>query len=484
MNRKVHINKLILDIRYPLVSDGQEALAMARKGFENLILPELDKITDHLPDRDIRIGQINLDLGVIRETELAEKLALKMDDAFKSAANSEMTNGQDYLSGEKRAIGDREEVGMLISYLVLGYYSMPFGKAGESLPEEWLSRVLWGDDQELIRLIYELLGGTQLSLWNREQALSRLLQLVAPGDRLKFLERFSDLLSGPLQEKTRKIVRQLEALNPGHFLLVEITDTLSHLVLLHRSGDDTAEVNNAVDRFWDLARYNDTQKEQVRREGEGDPGRAAPANGMLPGFYGERLVPLFPERPGGVHDEHKEEPAPDIFDIQERTFIMNTGLVLLVPFLHRFFENAGLTHEDEFVSGRHRMRAAFLLHRIAEPSGAFHEDVLLLNKLLCGIPASASVDIHQKLLHRERQEIADLLGSVIAHWKALKNTTSAGFRDAFLRRKGTIEKSGADYLVRVETLPHDILMSSLPWSIGMTRFPWNDYTVHAEWNLP
>jgi len=157
---------------------------------------------------------------------------------------------------------------------------------------------------------------------------------------------------------------------------------------------------------------------------------------------------------------------------------------LIAPFLPRFFENAGLIRNKTFISDRHRMHAAFLIQKMVDPSRKFYENILVLNKLLCGIPLSATVDIKQKLTKNEKQEIIDLLDSVIANWTALKNTTTGGFREAFLQRKGSVEKNGDDYCIRVDVLSHDILLSYLPWNITLIKYPWNDYLIHVEWNQP
>ena len=66
----------------------------------------------------------------------------------------------------------------------------------------------------------------------------------------------------------------------------------------------------------------------------------------------------------------------------------------------------------------------------------------------------------------------------------LKNTSPGGLRDAFLDRKGTVEKNGEDYLVRVEVLPHDLLVSFIPWNFTVIKYPWNKYLIHTEWTMP
>ena len=96
----------------------------------------------------------------------------------------------------------------------------------------------------------------------------------------------------------------------------------------------------------------------------------------------------------------------------------------------------------------------------------------------------AGFELKQKLTKNEKQEIIDLLDSVIANWTALKNTTAGGFREAFLQRKGSVEKNSDDYCIRVDVLSHDILLSYLPWNITLIKYPWNDYLIHVEWNQP
>ena len=78
-------------------------------------------------------------------------------------------------------------------------------------------------------------------------------------------------------------------------------------------------------------------------------------------------------------------------------------------------------------------------------------------------------------------ECHSLLESVIAHWKALKNTSLTGFRESFLQRKGTLFENGPSWTLQVERKPYDLLLNSIPWGFNMIKLPWMKKMIQVEW---
>ena len=490
MSRRSYIEKLILDLRFPLISDGREALSQARTRYEKKILPEIEKIANRYAETTVRIDHLKLDLGVLNSSELAEKFAAMFEAAIvRALQQSTVSNNEDKSTLKPDNYTENHIFESFIFYLKYGYTSPFSGESNSAIPVDWVKKVLDSSDDRSIAVIYELIAGDQFPSWNREQALFRFLQLIAAGDKMKFLEMFSQRLPGNLKNLLENIIHQVKSLNhafPLHKGFQDnVIERLFYMVTIRKEVSKLAEISTMLNKLEVLIQAKYLSENPVRGKRKG--WQKEQSEPIVKGVSGKELSRLKAELvdlAGEIQPYPGKSAAVDLFSEKERFLIGNAGLVLIAPFLPRFFENAGLIRDKTFISDRHRMHAAFLIQKMVEPSRKFYENILVLNKLLCGIPLSATVDIKQKLTKNEKQEIIDLLDSVIANWTALKNTTTGGFREAFLQRKGSVEKNGDDYCIRVDVLSHDILLSYLPWNITLIKYPWNDYLIHVEWNQP
>jgi len=87
------------------------------------------------------------------------------------------------------------------------------------------------------------------------------------------------------------------------------------------------------------------------------------------------------------------------------------------------------------------------------------------------------VEIPQRML----DEGDNMLRTVIKYWKALKNTSPGGLREAFLIRNGKLIEAEQPARLIVERMDLDILLSSLPWGIGVVKLPWMNEPFYVEW---
>lgn len=162
-------------------------------------------------------------------------------------------------------------------------------------------------------------------------------------------------------------------------------------------------------------------------------------------------------------------------------YIRNAGLVILHPFLPRYFETLGLTDEKAFVDEQARGRAVQLIQYLA--TGVFDqpEYQLTLNKILCGHPLSEPIAREIVLTKTEKIETQKLLQAVITHWTALKNTSPEGLQYNYFLREGKLTRRHDGWLLQVETKTQDILMNQLPWGISMIQMPWMEDLLRIEW---
>ena len=163
----------------------------------------------------------------------------------------------------------------------------------------------------------------------------------------------------------------------------------------------------------------------------------------------------------------------------EGVYIDNAGLVILHPFLARFFEEVRVAAEDTLV---HKERALCLLQYLATGQPVAPEYALTLPKLLCNVALETPVEADVQLTGNEKEEAVALLEAVIRHWEALRNTSPDSLRGTFLLRPGKLSCGGdGDWLLQVEAQTWDILLDQLPWGISMIRLPWMDCMLRVEW---
>lgn len=165
----------------------------------------------------------------------------------------------------------------------------------------------------------------------------------------------------------------------------------------------------------------------------------------------------------------------------DTVYIENAGLVLLWPFLPRFLEAIGLVSKGRFVSPAAQERSVLILQYLATGVAESPEHLLILNKILCGWPTSESVLRQVEPTGIEMHESDELLRSVVAHWKPLKGTSVDGFRAAFLRREGRLERQEAGWKLTLQRVGYDVVLESLPWAIGCVGLPWMTEPLFVEW---
>ena len=157
----------------------------------------------------------------------------------------------------------------------------------------------------------------------------------------------------------------------------------------------------------------------------------------------------------------------------------NAGLVLLHPFVPRFFSVLEIADGDELVEPG---RALCLLHHLATGELTAPEHRLTLAKVLCDVPLAQPVEADVGLTEAETAEATALLEAVIRHWEALRATSPDGLRGEFLMRPGTLTTdTDGGWLLRVEGRTADILLDRLPWGISMVKLPWMARLMRVEW---
>lgn len=174
----------------------------------------------------------------------------------------------------------------------------------------------------------------------------------------------------------------------------------------------------------------------------------------------------------------------DDYPGDEAIYIANAGLVLLANFAPRLFALLGLTRDDAFIDEAAQHRAVHCLVYLSDGHTRSEEHEWVLNKILCGLPIDVPIPPAEPL--RDTLSVVDsLLPSVVAHWRALGQTSPDGLRQTFLRRIGRLVEhesfEGEHWRLKVQPSAFDVLLDRLPWSYTTIRLPWMRGVIHVEW---
>lgn len=186
-----------------------------------------------------------------------------------------------------------------------------------------------------------------------------------------------------------------------------------------------------------------------------------------------------------------EEELSQILDVDRRKplqvenlhFYSNTaGLVLVHPFLSMLFSNLHLLNEDgAFKDISAAVHAVHILNYISGNKKENQSHMLVVEKLLCGLPPTFPILQYKEISQEEKDEICEMLGAVCQNWKSLSSTSIEGLQQSFLCRFGTVDFNDDYWTIHVESSAIDILMDDLPWGISTIVLPWCEDVIWVDW---
>ncbi|MCI5194756.1 MAG: hypothetical protein D3919_00700 [Candidatus Electrothrix sp. AW5] len=245
-----------------------------------------------------------------------------------------------------------------------------------------------------------------------------------------------------------------------------------------------------------LASYKQRETAKESRQGTRDRGNEAESktpDGQPPSEFDSddakfsepsqnRGVPLHNRQDTPTDSPKFPIRKPDYTAISEEPcYINNAGLILIWPFLSRYFRSLNLMKDNAFISEEHQERAVLLSSYVQTGESKVYEHNLLLNKLLCGWPRQKPLLSRITISKQEERETTELLESLIQHWKILKNTSISGLRQSFLQREGRLLEKEQGWELLVNRTGYDVLLDQLPWGIGTIYLPWMKKTLFVEW---
>jgi hypothetical protein len=172
----------------------------------------------------------------------------------------------------------------------------------------------------------------------------------------------------------------------------------------------------------------------------------------------------------------------------DELYVEDAGLVILWPFLTRFFARVGLLAPEsgsgsarEFIDEQAQTQAIALLARLGLDDPEPLEYRLALAKLLCGRAPEQSFELERPLAPAQINECEQLLSAVIDHAPILRAMSIASFRQSFLRRAGALSVESGRWRLHVERLSHDLVLDRFSWSWAWVKLPWMPDPLQVEW---
>ena len=496
------IRRQILELELPREQGAHALQQRASRVFQEQVLPELDRLFSRIApaDRIVRLDRLEVDLGDIGESgwerrfveQCLEKIARQVADAAFEVGEA---------GAQPETLAPEENARRVVAYF-LETGLLPWYAKGLALNEL---------EEELSALPAEVLAGfgrSLLPLFQRdERTVQRLAQQFSPVFSEKMVAAALGLDLGWVsravqirQQQTGRVLSRsqravffqhllrlggpaLQNLPPEPTVLAQVSE--AELPQPPRpkaaAGDNAPEVVLTKNTAHESVVRPDTPPTQLGDE----PSENLPTQRPIdqpPGesTLGKHPTP-FPEVPKPT--SRKVAAA-----IAEGIAVESAGLVLFAPYLSAFFEHLGLQLAaaelpENLTEDSPHARAVHLLHYLSTGEARPEEQQLAFPKILCGIPLEMPVPQELELSHLEKAEAENLLEAVVRNWPALKNTSTDGLRNGFVRRNGQVrwQDERQAWVLQVERMAQDILLDRLPWTISVVKLPWMAGMIQVEW---
>jgi len=187
------------------------------------------------------------------------------------------------------------------------------------------------------------------------------------------------------------------------------------------------------------------------------------------------------QKPPVLSVQEGETAPPDAFAATEDVNVANAGLVLLWPFLPRFFEQTGIWDGVQYADDASPQRGVALLHYLASGQLFFPEFLLPINKILCGLSLEQPFDSDIALTEAEIKEADQLLEAVLLHAALPGKLSVEGLRHTFLQRAGILRAREAYWQLLIEKEGQDVLLTKISWSLQVVKLPWMQAPLYVSW---
>ena len=450
--------------------------------------PALERLFDRLasPDQLVELDLLDLNLGRFSEQEIESGAFVGRLVGLVEAAILEKTSQKTTAENSKKPLAEGF-FDRWIFFLENGW--LPFHQSPPSVEiwEEAVLKILAANSWAVVRL--------RVLMQKNEAARRRLARQFDP----VFLKKMIVVVVARSVEKWMNLLDSLRfSLKIGRktsaspfserFLETVFLETLFEKTMVEE--DWSGEAENLLAAFF-------SKKEMAvsRSFFEKTAAENAARLPVLTAFFSKKMESSEVE-----NDVFEKENLPRLeiktdldFSKKEATateiFVRQAGIVLLHPFLPRFFEKMGLKNDapteptDWFRDRAAQEKAVALLDFLAFAKAERSlESELSLPKMLCGLPLNWPLDRREFLTKKEKREAEKLLRAVVEHWGALGKASPDGLREGFLQRDGKLWKSAnSTWQLQVERRTLDLLLDRLPYGIGLVKLSWMPDFLQVNW---
>lgn len=508
------IHRQILDLHYKDEGRAKAAWSQWSDRFQKEWMPVMEEVLDELDTNGkwIRLDKVEVDLGKIRENLSPEIFRQKLKEALKTQLLKQIPVNQIQPPTEETSKfllhRDERKPLELLDYL-LRNGRKPW----------WASH----SKKEGIRsLIQKLLveKSREFSNWMRSESFTPVM-IFRLEQHLKKNE-IQNLISIAFPEKLKESLALREslilALSPEiyskneleqkldrgileAFLFSEfrLSDPVSKWIKVHVIKSTTSNIS--TEPYSELlaelipATFKTISKKRVLEKAwakwtqtpsfkKASPNPETPTKTQQLVKFLESVKIVYPGFPSSKPDSIKKASRNFLSEklgLDETILISNSGLVLAAPFLPFFLKGLGLVENKQFVSPETQNRAVLLIQALLDDSYVYEESDLLLNKILCGLEPSEPIEVSFSPSETEKEEIKNLLDSMVSHWTALKSTSSTSMAQGFFPREGSLKHIDKGFQLTVPRISIDILLNRLPWTISIIKLPWMNEPLFTEW---
>lgn len=435
--------------------------------FWNEVLPTLNVFFDELvPEETVwKIDKLEVDLGPVKpedfSKELIRHLKEKLQFDFQPGKGS---NALKVLSSNQSLLEQ------FIHFLKYGHFSWSAnGITLDQMEKELPGAFETSDQRKKAKLLQELTKSRSLERLQSQFSLEFQIRLVVHLLRIKGLKTLFRFLREQLTENIFcEIPGAAITAYPSMTSREETERVQEFICQLFRNLENTMAFSPAAKE-----KFRTQLLAKVRKESTDTAKQVVEA---LHKLQAEKTVLADKKIQAGI------KIAENMEDSIENIYIRNAGMVLFWPFLPRLFENMKLMEDGEFISRQAREKAICMLQFLVDPETGITENLLPLNKILCGLDVAEVVPTDEIEISQEDAETGDgLIEAVIQNWQKIGNTSKQGFQASFLQRDGRLEKTEEAWKLAVERRAFDVLMDSLPWNITLIKLPWMPKPLYVQW---
>jgi hypothetical protein len=167
--------------------------------------------------------------------------------------------------------------------------------------------------------------------------------------------------------------------------------------------------------------------------------------------------------------------------VEKKFYISNAGLILIASYFPVFFDQLKLLDGGRFTNKDTQVKAIFLLHYLCTGIEEAPEYILPLNKIVCGLSLEEPLPFYVFLKEEEKKECEELLNEVIYNWQKIGNSSIEALREAFINREAILSYENNGWKLQVERKGYDVLIDSLPWSFNHIKLSWMQEIITTEW---